>query len=58
MSEFDKAKADFTEALTYDAANKDIRTELEHLKKKMAQHKQQEKQMYSGLFEKMNNKKE
>ncbi len=50
MNDFDKAKADFTEASQVAPDNKEVKQELEMLKKKIAAYKQQEKQMFSGLF--------
>jgi len=50
MNEFEKAKSDFLEAIQISPENKEVKQELEILKKKMAAYKQQEKQMFAGLF--------
>jgi len=50
MNEFEKAKSDFLEAIQRAPENKEVKQELEILKKKMAAYKQQEKQMFAGLF--------
>jgi len=50
MNEFEKAKTDFLEAIKLSPENKEVKQELEILKKKMTAYKQQEKQMFAGLF--------
>jgi len=49
-SDFDKAKSDFLEAAKLAPDNKEVRQELDMLKKKVAAHKEQEKQMWSNMF--------
>jgi len=49
-SEFTKAKSDLMEAAKLDPNNKEIRQELDLLKKKLEEYKNKEKQMFSGLF--------
>jgi len=51
--EFDKAKADLTEAAQLSPKSKEIRDELDKLKKNIANYKQQEKKMFAGVFDKM-----
>jgi FK506-binding protein 4/5 len=58
MSEFDKAKSDFVEALQYESNNKDIKNEYEHLKKKVAAYNQEKKKMFGGIFDRMKKEEE
>jgi len=51
--EFEKAKEDLTEAVQLSPNSKEIRLELEQLKKNIAAYKQKEKEMFAGVFDKM-----
>jgi len=50
LNDFDKAKSDFTEVIQLAPDNKEVRQELDILKKKIISYKQQEKQMFSNIF--------
>jgi len=52
-NEFDKAKADLDECLQLSPSNKEVRQELDQLKKRMAEYKKKEKQLYASMFSKM-----
>lgn len=51
--EFDKAKEDLTEAVHLSPKSKEIRDELEKLKKNIQDYKLKQKEMFSGVFDKM-----
>jgi peptidylprolyl isomerase len=57
-NEFDKAKADFDECLQLSPSNKEVRQELELLKKTQAEYKKKEKQLFANMFSKMVSKDE
>jgi len=51
--DYSLAKADLQEALHHSPNSKEIRQEMDNLKKNIANYKDKQKQMYSGLFDKM-----
>jgi len=51
--EYEKAKEDLTEALQLAPKNKEIRQEFDQLKSNINSYKQKQKQMFSGVFDKM-----
>jgi FK506-binding protein 4/5 len=51
-NDWDNAKADLSEGLKLAPNNKELRQELDLLKKNMAAYKDKEKQMFGGIFNK------
>ncbi|KAF1326373.1 Peptidyl-prolyl cis-trans isomerase, partial [Globisporangium splendens] len=53
LNELDRAKEDFVAAGKLDPANREVRRELEVLKKKMKEAREKEKSVFGGLFNKV-----
>ena len=52
-ADWENAKADLMEAIKLAPNNKDLRNELDLLKKNMSEYKEKQKKMFAGMFDKM-----